>query len=315
MKDGVPRRAALLAGLGAAGAMLSGCGDPGPDSRRVTPTKASGTAYSRSPSPTALAAPDLDALESTFGGKVGLYALDTGTGAAVRHRADERFLMCSTYKVLVVSATLSQAQARPRLMDQVVHFRAAEVLPYSPVTSTHTAESMTVSALCDAALTRSDNTAANLLVDLVGGPTSVTKYVRTLDDPETRVDRDEPALNIADGSLDTTTADAIGADLLKLVLGDALTAQNRKLLTAWLKANTTGDRSIRAGLPRGWAVGDKTGSGVHGEVNDVAVIWPPRRAPLIMAIYTRPTDPGSTEGYHAVARATRIALKALAIGA
>lgn len=255
----------------------------------------------------------LSGLERSFGGRLGVCAVDTGTWISLGHRADERFLMCSTHKVLSVAAVLRRGEHHPGLLQRRIHYDRDQVLDYSPVTSRHVTDGMTVSALCAAAITRSDNTAANLLVHLAGGPKAVTGFVRGLGDPVTRLDRTEPEVNVgAPGDVrDTTTPAHMAADLRALALGGRLQPANRHRLVGWLKANTTGGRSIRAGVPDGWRVGDKTGSGDHGEVNDVAVVWPPHHAPLIITVYTAPRDPNSTAGYHTVAAAAHIASKAL----
>jgi beta-lactamase class A len=256
---------------------------------------------------------ELSELEAKFGGRLGVYAVDTGTGSTVRHRADGRFLMCSTSKTLEVSAILRLRQQKPGLLDEVIHYDRSQLLSYAPVTSQHLADGMSVSALCEAAITRSDNTAANLLLRILGGPPAVTAFARSLGDALTRLDRIEPDLNVAvpGDQLDTTTPAVMATDLRALALGDALDPVGRDLLVGWLKANTTGNTSIRAGLPAGWQVGDKTGSGTHGEVNDIAVVWPPNHTPLVIAVYTAPTDPKSTSGYATVANAAGIVAKAL----
>lgn len=186
-------------------------------------------------------------------------------------------------------------------------------MEHSPVTGMHLTDGMTVSALCRAAITVSDNTAVNLLSAILGGPAQVTAFVRTLGDPDTRLDRTEPDLNVTGpgDERDTTKPSRMTADLRALVLGGALSDPMRERLTAWLIGNTTGDRQIRAGLPAGWGVGDKTGSGAHAESNDVAVVWPHGRAPLLIAIYTAPPDPASTAGVPMIAEATRLAVRAL----
>jgi beta-lactamase class A len=251
-------------------------------------------------------------LEATFGGRLGVCAVDTGTGAAVRYRADERFLMCSTFKVLAVSAILRLGQEQRGLLDRVIRYDRSQLLSNAPITSQHVADGMTVTALCQAAISHSDNTAANLLLQILGGPPAVTAFARTLGDQLTRLDRTEPDLNVAsNGDQDTTTPAQMLTDLRALVLGNDLDAARRDLLVGWLKANTTGDRSVRAGVPAGWQVGDKTGSGANGETNDVAVVWPPNRAPLVIAVYTAPTDPKSAAGYPTVAHATTTVVKAL----
>jgi beta-lactamase class A len=252
------------------------------------------------------------ALEARLPGRLGVFALDTGSQATVGYRSDERFLMCSTAKTLTVAAVLRE---RAAALGQVVHYGQADVLEWAPVTSRHVDSGMTVDALCDAAITVSDNTAANLLVRLLGGPPAVTAFARSLGDEVTRVDRLEPDLNVtAPGDpRDTSTPAQMAQDLRALVLGDALRPDLRARFTALLKANTTGGQCIRAGLPQGWMVGDKTGSGSQGESNDVAVVWPPGRAPLVLAIYTSPSDPRlpADRAHHAIAQAASIAVTAL----
>lgn len=254
-------------------------------------------------------------LERGMRGRLGVYALDTGTGASVRYRADERFLLCSTGKTLTVAAVLRQSESQPDLLDRVIHYGPSDVLAYAPVTSQHVAEGMTVAALCDAAITVSDNTAANLLVEMIGGPAAVTAFARSLGDDVTRIDRLEPDLNVTTpGDLrDTSTPEQMAKNLQTLVLGDALGDVSRQRLTDLLEANTTGSQTIRAGLPGDWTVGDKTGSGAQGESNDIAVAWPPHGAPLLIAIYSAPSDPGigADESHRVIAEATRIAATAL----
>ncbi|MGW4277319.1 class A beta-lactamase [Streptomyces seoulensis] len=300
------RRTVLAGGLAGIGAALTGCGTDRPPPAASTSARTAASGRTR-------AETELTELERRFGGRVGVYAVDTGTGEEVRHRADERFLMCSTHKALTVAAVLRAHQDRPGLLNQVIHYRRADLLDHAPVTSRHVGEGMTVAALCRAAVTRSDNTAANLLLRTVGGPAAVTRFVRTLGDPVTRFDRDEPHVNEADGVLDTTTPAHFGASVRALTLGDALEPRGREQLLAWLDANTTGDRAIRAGCPKGWRIGDKTGSGNHAESNDIAVIRPPRHAPLVLAVFTAPDDPKSTTGQHTIVEAARIVTTALVL--
>lgn len=242
-----------------------------------------------------------------------MFAVDTGSGATVGHRADERFLLCSTFKAIAVAATLRLRDDEPGLLDRVIHYDAADLLRHAPVTEQHVAEGMTVAGLCEAAVAYSDNTAANLLLELLGGPAAVTGFVRGLGDDVTRLDRTEPDLNVTTpgDERDTTTPAAMATTLRTLTLGDGLDPAGRELLVGWLRANTTGDESIRAGLPAGWQVGDKTGSGFQGEANDIAVAWPPDRAPLVITVYTAPADPNSDQGRPTVAAAADIVARTL----
>jgi beta-lactamase class A len=151
---------------------------------------------------------------------------------------------------------------------------------------------MTIGEICEAAVALSDNTAANLLLALLGGPAGLTAYARSLGDRVTRLDRIEPALNEAapHDVRDTTTPSALVGDLHAILVGAALSQASRARLIGWLVACKTGDRRLRAGVPAGWRVGDKTGSGGHGTTNDVGILWPPDRDPVLVAVYLTRTE-------------------------
>ncbi|MEV0406885.1 class A beta-lactamase [Actinoallomurus sp. NPDC050550] len=224
------------------------------------------------------------ALEREHKARLGVYALATGTGTTVAYRADERFAFCSTFKTLAAAAVL-HGNALGHL-DKRVTYTRADVNSISPITKDHIATGMTIGQLCDAAIRYSDGTAGNLLMRDIGGPAQLTAYLRGLGDTVSRMDDYEPELNRLrpQDPRDTTTPRAIAADHRALVLGDALPADKRALLKDWLVSNTTGVKRIRAGLPRDWPVADKTGTGDYGRANDIAVVWPPRTAPLVLAI-------------------------------
>jgi beta-lactamase class A len=213
--------------------------------------------------------------------------LDTRTGTKAGHRADERFPMCSTFKLLAAAAVLARTDAGAETMDRLVRYSAGDLVTYSPVTKERVATGMTLTELCEAAVTLSDNTAGNLLLASLGGPQGITAFARTLGDSMTRLDRIETALNeaVPGDPRDTTTPAAMLADIRALVLGDALSEKSREQLRFWLLANKTGGGRLRAGLPADWAVGDKTGAGERGTTNDVGVIFPPGREPVVVTIY------------------------------
>ncbi|MEE7462831.1 class A beta-lactamase [Methylobacterium fujisawaense] len=227
-------------------------------------------------------------IEARSQGRLGVVVLDKATGNLVAHRSDERFPMCSTFKTLAAAAVLARVDRGEERLTRRVRFTGDVVVVNSPVTE-HRAggDGMTLSELCDAAITMSDNTAGNLLLAAIGGPEGLTRYVRTLGDPITRLDRLEPDLNEAQpgDARDTTSPAAMVANLDKLLFSDALSSSSRDQLSAWLIGNKTGDTRLRAGLPRTWRVGDKTGSGERGTTNDAGIVWPPGRKPLILAIY------------------------------
>jgi beta-lactamase class A len=235
----------------------------------------------------------LSAIEADSGGRLGVAVLDTATGARCGHRADERFAMCSTFKLLAAGAILARVDGGRERLDRRIRFAADRLVAYSPVTREHAGRGgMTLGELCEAAITYSDNTAANMLLAALGGPTAITAYARTLGDRATRLDRIEPELNQAapGDPRDVTTPAAMLGNLRRLTLRDALTPASRDQLTRWLRANKTGDARLRAQLPAGWRVGDKTGSGGHGSTNDVGLLWPPDRAPILVAVYLTQTE-------------------------
>jgi beta-lactamase class A len=285
--DGITRRTALRNVLAAASSLVAG--------------------RAHAVDPAADAA--LAALESRYGGRLGVASLSVGTGAATSRRADERFPMCSTFKTAAVALVLTRVDQGEERLDRRVVFNAGDVVTYSPVTERRVGPpGMTVAELCEAAMTLSDNTAANLLLASFGGPAALTGYLRSIGDTTTRLDRLEPELNEAapGDPRDTTTPAAMLETFRRLVLGDALSAESRSRLTSWLVANRTGDARIRAGLPKGWRVGDKTGSGNHGVTNDVAIVWPPTRPPLLLAVYYAGSSASADQRNAVVAQVARV---------
>ncbi|MGK5739365.1 class A beta-lactamase [Micromonospora sp. URMC 103] len=225
-------------------------------------------------------------LERTFDARLGVYALATGTGATVTHRADERFAFCSTFKGLAAAAVLSRNPLSH--LDRIVRYTEDDLMASSAITRRHVRTGMTLRAVCDAAVRYSDGTAGNLLLRDVGGPAALTAYLRGLGDTVTRMDRMEPEITEATPGdpRDTTSPRAVGTDYQRLLLGEVLPADKRAFLRDLLERNATeaGARRIRAGVPRGWTVADKTGTGDHGTINDIAVAWPPASPPLVISI-------------------------------
>jgi beta-lactamase class A len=227
------------------------------------------------------------ALERSHGGRLGVCILDVKTGQRVTHRADERFAMCSTFKVLAAAMVLTQVDRGEDTLGRRIMYTAEDVVTYSPETAQHVGDGMTLGAICQAALTLSDNTAGNLMVHSIGGPPQLTSFARSIGDAVSRLDRLETALNEATPGdpRDTTTPAAMAGDLQRILLGDLLSPDSRDQMTRWMIANKTGDQRLRAGLPAGWRVADKTGAGDHAATNDIAMIWPPDRGPRIVTVY------------------------------
>ncbi|WP_445229094.1 class A beta-lactamase [Duganella rhizosphaerae] len=252
-------------------------------------------------------------LEGESGGRLGVAALNTGDGRRLLHRADERFPFCSTFKTMLCAAVLAR---EPALLKKRVHYTKKDLVTYSPVTEKHVGKSMTVAALCEATIQTSDNTAANLLMQQIGGPAAVTAFARSIGDMEFRLDRIETELNTAlpGDPRDTTTPVSMAESLHKLLLGDGLGAVQRKQLKDWMLGNTTGDTRIRAGVPSGSLVADKTGTGDYGSTNDIGVIWQPGKAPIVLVTYL--TQPGKDDKARSeiLAEATRIVVEAFRVG-
>lgn len=226
-------------------------------------------------------------IEAAAKGRLGVAILDTKTGILYGLNDLQRFPLCSTFKVLAAALVLVRVDQGEEKLDRRIVFNEAEVVPYSPTTKDRAGgEGMTMAELCAAAITQSDNTAANLMLKSFGGPAALTSYLRTLGDKATRLDRTEPDLsNVSAGDpRDGTTPRAMAYTLQRIVLGNVLSKSSETLLIDWLTANKTGDARLRAGLPPDWRVGDKTGT-CDGATSDVAIVWPPNRPPLIIAAY------------------------------
>lgn len=258
---------------------------------------------------------ELKKIEATAGGRLGVSAVSTETDIRIEYRAEERFPVCSTFKVIVAAAILQRSTRETQILQKHIHYKKEELEQsgYAPITAKHIADGMTIADLCAATLQYSDNAAANFLMKELGGPAAVTAYARTIGDDTFRLDRWEPELNTAiPGDLrDTSTPAAMEKSLQQLTLGDALALPQREQLVAWLQGNTTGGKRILAGVPKGWIVGDKTGTGSYGTTNDVGVIWPATGAPIVAAIYFTQNEKDARPRDDVIASATRILLSAL----
>ncbi|RQS16055.1 class A beta-lactamase [Burkholderia sp. Bp9002] len=227
-------------------------------------------------------------LEMSRGGRLGVAVLDTGSGRRLQYRADESFAMCSTHKFLSAVAVLSLVDQGKLALDKPVKYGNADLLDYAPVAREHVERGfMTVDELCAAATVWSDNTAANLLLELLGGPAGWTRFARSIGDDASRLDRTEPALNsaIPGDPRDTTTPDAMLANLKMTLLGTVLSESSREKLQSWMLSGTITDTLLRAGVPLEWRVGDKSGAGKNGTRNDIGIIFPPDASPILAAIY------------------------------
>lgn len=229
----------------------------------------------------------LQVLEENAAGRLGVHILDTSSGMEYGYRSDERFMMLSSFKLLASALVLSRVDSGRESLDRRIPYRKEDLIPWSPITEQHVdGEAMTLAQLCEAAITTSDNTAANLILSSYGGPAALTAYLRQIGDTVTRLDRCEPDLNVRhpDPLMDTTSPRAMVGTMQKLLFGDALALQSRNLLHQWLLNNTTGGKRLKAGIPPDWRIGDKTGTN-KTDANDIGAIWPPNRAPVLVAAY------------------------------
>lgn len=257
----------------------------------------------------------MQAIETRAGGRLGIFAQQAGGDNVVAWRAHERFLMCSTFKALAVSAVLSRVDRGRERLDRRIAYGKADLQDYAPAAQAHLAEgAMSLNDLCAAAVELSDNTAANLILGQLGGPAGVTAYIRSLGDEVTRLDRTEPTLNRPGppGDLHDTTTPASMVGLWRtLLLGQALSPASRGRLTGWLEACHTGANRLMAATPKGWRIGHKTGTG-ETTLGDVAILTPPGGPPILIACYFE--APGALDHPHdeAIAQAGRLALSLLA---
>ncbi len=229
----------------------------------------------------------IDALQQRHNAKIGVYGVDLTTGRSITYLDGERFAMCSTFKGYAAARVLRGSERGQLRLDDAVPIESADIVSNSPVTEPAVGGTLALADLCQAALQRSDNTAANLLLRAIGGPPAVTDFARSIGDDETRLDRWETELNSAvPGDLrDTSTPRALGGGYQNLLTGDALAPASRDLLETWMRANVTS--SMRAGLPPGWTSADKTGSGDYGSTNDVGIVYGPDGRRVLLSIMTR----------------------------
>ncbi|WP_460283366.1 class A beta-lactamase Bla1 [Bacillus luti] len=250
-------------------------------------------------------------LEKKYDARLGVYAIDTGTNQTISYRPNERFAFASTYKALAAGVLLQQNAMDT--LNEVIKFTKEDLVEYSPVTERHVDTGMTLGEIAEAAVRSSDNTAGNILFNKIGGPKGYEKALRQMGDRITMADRFETELNEAiPGDIrDTSTAKAIATNLKAFTVGNALPVHKRNILTEWMKGNATGDKLIRAGVPTDWVVGDKSGAGSYGTRNDIAIVWPPNRAPIIIAILSSKDEKEATYDNQLIEEAAEVVINAI----
>lgn len=273
---------------------LVGCSEDKADTAEVKPKQEGG-----------VIAEKFGKLEEEFDARLGVFALDTGTNQTVEYRSDDRFAYASTHKALAVGALLQQKSIEE--LNERITYNHDDLVEYSPITEKNIDKGMTLKELSDASIRYSDNTAANLILKELGGPDGFKKSLREIGDTVTNPERFEPELNdVKPGEIqDTSTPKAMAESLKAYVIEDTLPEEKRTILTDWLKRNTTGDALIRAGVPKGWEVGDKTGAASYGTRNDIAVIWPPKGKPIVLAILSSRDKKDAETNDKLIAEATK----------
>jgi beta-lactamase class A len=251
----------------------------------------------------------ISALEKKSSGRIGVSVISINGASLFSYRENERFAMCSTFKVLLGALVLSRVDSKLESLDRLITFQATDILDYAPITKKYLATGhMTVSELIAASIQYSDNTAANLLLGTVGGPNALTKYLRGIGDNITRLDRNEPSLNtnLSDDLRDTSTPSAMAHTLQKVLIGDYLSSASKEQLKIWMFGNATGESKLRAGFEKFWVVGDKTGSGENGASNDVAIVFPRGYPPFIIAVFYTGSGASSETKSAVIAEVARI---------
>ncbi|RAY77953.1 carbapenem-hydrolyzing class A beta-lactamase [Enterobacter cloacae] len=258
---------------------------------------------------------EINKLEKDFNGRIGVYALDTGSGKSFSYRANERFPLCSSFKGFLAAAVLKSFQDNQLNIYQIVNYNTRNLEFHSPITTRYKENGMTLGDMAAAALQYSDNGATNIILErYIGGPEGMTKFMRSIGDDYFRLDRWELDLNTAipGDERDTSTPAAVAKSLKNLALGNILNEDEKQTYQTWLKGNTTGAARIRASVPTDWEVGDKTGScGAYGTANDYAIVWPKNRAPLIISVYTTKSEKEAKHDDKVIAEASRIAIRNL----
>lgn len=273
-----------------------------------------GTAlWARPGSPSAQTTEDtaalLAALEHNHGGRLGVATLDTATGMRSAYRGDERFLICSTFKLLLTAAVLKRVDNNEERLDRRLTFDKSMILAWAPVTGLNLGSpGMSIQELCEATMIMSDNTAANLLLETLGGPAAITAYARSLGDTKTRLDHTEPLDGAQQGDEDTTTPWSMLENMQKITLGNALSDESRTRLINWFAMNQTGSQTLKAGLPSDWVIADKTGAASNTN-NDIALITPPGRQPILVAAYYTNDGINSRTRKEVLAKVGRIVVK------
>ncbi|MGY3312536.1 beta-lactamase class A [Peribacillus simplex] len=292
--------------------MVAGCSDEKKQVVQQSETEQTGGTNQTSENNTAkeTAMEKFEQLEKEYDARLGVYAIDTGTKETVEFHENERFAYASTFKALAAAVLLKQNPIS--VLEEIRTFTNEDIVTYSPITEDFVNKGMSLGKIAEAAMQYSDNTAGNLLFKELGGPDGFEKALRESGDTITMADRIEPDLNeaIPGESRDTSTPKALATTLEVFGISEYLPADKQEIFTNWLKGNTTGDSLIRAGVPESWEVGDKSGAGGYGTRNDIAIVWPPNREPIIIAIMSSRNEENASFNDKLIAKAAKVIAQA-----
>ena len=254
----------------------------------------------------------MSSLEKESGRKIGVYAIDTNTGEVFSHRANEFFPVQSTFKLLVASYLLKASETNPELLNKKIAITENVMVPWHPITGRYLPNgNMSLKSLAQAAMSYSDNTATNLIMKELGGPKALTQFAHSIGNDSFNLEHYEVKLNSNPSlSIDSSTPEDMAKTLQKILFGDVLSKQSKKIIFSWMKENTTGKGKIRGGLPSGWEVADKTGAGSYGIVNDIGIVWSSACKPIVLAIYTVSNDENAQRSNEPVSQTTKLVLDA-----
>ena len=246
-------------------------------------------------------------VEQNLGAKVGVSIYSVSDGYLWHYNGDSRFPLMSTFKTLACAKLLHDVETAKLSIDRSVKIEEQDLIAWSPITEKLVGESFSLKQACTAAMVMSDNTAANIVLDGISGPSELTLFMKELGDEVTRLDRIEPHLNEARSGdeRDTTTPNAIVKSLGKLLYGEKLSSGSKEQLIEWMAGNKVSDSLLRSVLPEGWSIADRSGAGGFGSRGITAAIWSNEQQPLIVAIYLTQTEASFDERNKAIAKIGR----------
>lgn len=252
---------------------------------------------------------ELKTLEHKLDGEIGLYAIDTNSGKIISYRGNQTFPFESTFKLMGVAALLHYNQSKPVLQKRLF-IKPEQLVMWHPISGLYINQKVSLQTLAEGAISYSDNTAINMIIRELGGLDKINHFARMVGNNTFNLKHYEVNLNSnPNNNEDSSTPKDMALSLQNILLGNVLSEHNKQLLFQWMRNNTTGYGRIRAGVPLGWAVADKTGSGSYGVANDIGLVWSPSCKPIILSIYTHQNKQAAIAQDDVIAKVTQMALE------